>query len=71
MLPKDKYELFTAEYYRQEIFSDVVTKRKISKHISDINDTITEDDIKNVKTNFGNASTLDAHQLEMKKANNN
>ncbi|MDB5278070.1 MAG: hypothetical protein JWR61_3025 [Ferruginibacter sp.] len=71
MLPKDKYELFTAEYYRQEIFSDVVTKRKISKHISDINDTITEDDIKNVKTNFGNTSTLDAHQIEMKKANNN
>jgi hypothetical protein len=71
MLPKDKHELFTAEYYRQEIFSDVVTKRKISKHISDINDTITEDDIKNVKTNFGNTSTLEEYQLQMKRANNN
>jgi hypothetical protein len=71
MLPKDKYELFTAEYYRQEIFSDVVTKRKISKHISDINDTISEDDIKNVKTNFGNVSSIESYRFEAKKANNN
>jgi hypothetical protein len=71
MLPKDKYELFTAEYYRQEIFSDVVTKRKISKHISDINDTISEDDIKNVKTNFGSVSSVESYQLLFKKANNN
>ena len=71
MLPKDKHELFTAEYYRQEIFSDVVTKRKISKHISDINDTISEDDIKNVKTNFGNITSLEVYHLEMKKARNN
>ena len=30
-------------------FSDEVTKKRIKRHISDINDIITENDIKNVK----------------------
>jgi hypothetical protein len=30
-------------------FSDEVTKRKIKRHLNDINDVITENDIKNVK----------------------
>ena len=49
MVQKEKYQQLNAEYYKQEKFSDVVTKRKISKHLSDITDTITEEDIKNVK----------------------
>ncbi len=71
MLPKEKYQLFTAEYYMQEIFSDVVTKRKITKHISDINDTISDEDIKNVKTNFGSESSLHENLSGIRKENNN
>jgi hypothetical protein len=71
MLPKEKYQLFTAEYYKQEIFLDVVTKRKITKHISDINDTISEEDIKNVKTNFGNISDVYKNLSNTIKENNN
>ena len=32
-----------------ENFTDEATKMKIRKHLNDINDTITEDDIRNVK----------------------
>jgi hypothetical protein len=71
MLPKDDQQLFTREYYNQEKFSDVVTKRKISKHLSDINDTISEDDIKNVKTNFGNAMYNAENVAGKKKEDNN
>jgi hypothetical protein len=53
MVQKEKYQQFNAEYYNQGKFLDVVTKRKINKHLSDINDVITEDDIKNVKTDIG------------------
>ncbi len=71
MLPKNDQQLFTREYYNQEKFSDVVTKRKISKHLSDINDTISEDDIKNVKTNFGNAMFIAETIAGRKKEDNN
>jgi hypothetical protein len=50
---------------------DVVTKRKITKHISDINDTISEEDIKNVKTNFGNLSDVYKNLAGITKENNN
>jgi hypothetical protein len=71
MLSKEKFQLFSAEYYKQEIFLDVVTKRKITKHISDINDTISEEDIKNVKTNFGNLSDVYKNLSGITKENNN
>ena len=32
---------------------DEVTKNKIDKHLSDINDTISEEDIKNINTSTG------------------
>ena len=32
---------------------DEVTKNKIDKHLSDINDTISEQDIRNINTNTG------------------
>jgi hypothetical protein len=53
LVQKEETLLFNAQYYNQEKFLDVATKRKINKHLSDINDTITEDDIKNVKTDIG------------------
>lgn len=31
---------------------DEITRKKIEKHLTDINDTISEDDIKNVNTNI-------------------
>jgi hypothetical protein len=36
----------------EEIFSDERTDQKIRQHFSDINDVITEEDIRNVKTDF-------------------
>jgi hypothetical protein len=53
LVQKEETLLFNAQYYNQEKFLDIATKRKINKHLSDINDTITEDDIKNVKTDIG------------------
>jgi hypothetical protein len=35
-----------------EKYQDNKTKQKISKHLNDINDTITEDDIRNVNTDI-------------------
>ncbi len=35
-----------------EVFFDHATKEKIHKHLSDINDIITEEDIKNIKTDM-------------------
>jgi hypothetical protein len=34
-----------------EKYQDKKTKQKISKHLNDINDTITEEDIRNINTN--------------------
>ncbi len=57
LVQKDETLLFNAQYYNQEKFLDVTTKRKINKHLSDINDTITDDDIRNVKTDIGSGSS--------------
>ncbi|MDQ6844508.1 MAG: hypothetical protein M3Z92_09175 [Bacteroidota bacterium] len=37
---------------RETVFSDEVTKKKIEKHLRDINDTISEDDIMKVITDI-------------------
>ncbi len=57
MVQNEEYQ-FNAEYYNQGKFKDVVTKKKINMHLSDINDKITEDDIKNVKTDIGITASL-------------
>ncbi len=58
MVQKDKLQQFNAEYYNQEKFLDVVTKKRINKHLSDINNKITEEDIKNVKTDIGISASI-------------
>lgn len=58
MVQNEKYQLLNAEYYNQEKFLDRVTRKKITKHVTDITDTITEEDIKNVKTDFGNTISI-------------
>ncbi len=58
MVQNEKYQELNAEYYKQEKFLDTVTRKKIKKHFTDITDTITEEDIKNVKTNFGNSISI-------------
>lgn len=58
MLPKEETLLFNAQYYNKEKFSDTATKKRISKHLSDINDKITEEDIKNVKTDIDSLISL-------------
>ena len=35
-----------------EVFFDFATREKIHKHLSDINDIITEEDIRNIKTDM-------------------
>jgi len=39
-------------YKPLDIFNDSVTKSKIYRHLIDINDTITEEDIRNIKVSF-------------------
>ena len=34
-------------------FTDEITKNKIRKHLTDINDVISEDDIRNIRTDLG------------------
>ena len=70
MLLNQRYEQITTELHQQGNNADVVTKRKITKHLSDINDTITDEDIKNVKTNFGNLP-VNINQLPVNQKQNN
>lgn len=42
----------TDDENNDQIFSDNVTRDKITKHLSDINDTISDEDINNVITNI-------------------
>lgn len=58
MEQKEKYQQQNAEYYNQEKFLDKVTRKKIHKHVTDITDTITEQDIQNVKTDFGTSISI-------------
>lgn len=53
MIPKEKFQQFNAEYYNKEKFMDIITKTIITRHLSDINNKISDDDIKNVKTDIG------------------
>ena len=39
-------------YKPLDIFNDSVTKSKIYRHLIDINDTITEEDIRNIKVSI-------------------
>jgi hypothetical protein len=52
----------------KDIFYDHVTKEKIRKHLSDINDVITEDDIRNVKTDHTIIQDLEAQGEAKEKA---
>ncbi len=58
MEQNEKYQQLNAEYYNQEKFLDKVTRKKILKHVTDITDTITEQDIQNVKTDFGTSISI-------------
>lgn len=65
LVQKEETLLFNAHYYNQEKFMDIETRRKIKMHLSDINDTITENDIKNVKTDIVSIlSSLETRDLQ-------
>ena len=49
MLNKENHQTPANEIPPPYTFSDEVTKRKIKRHLTDITDVITENDIKNVK----------------------
>ena len=48
-----------------DIFDDKATKSKIDKHLVDINDTITEDDIRNIKVSFTEFSSRLSSEKEI------
>ena len=52
MADKTKDELNSNDTPTPKPVRDEVTKNKIDKHLSDINDTISEEDIQNIKTNI-------------------
>jgi len=45
----------------EKLRPDEVTRKKIDKHLSDIDDTISEQDIKNINTDTDNMITEDHH----------
>lgn len=47
---------------------DKSTKDKIDKHLSDINDTISEQDIKNINTNMGTSRPAGDHHHDIEEA---
>ncbi|HUS00214.1 MAG TPA: hypothetical protein VMY77_00720 [Chitinophagaceae bacterium] len=48
---------------------DEVTKNKIDKHLSDIDDTISEQDIKNINTGTGADTSVPNHKHDIDEAN--
>lgn len=40
-------------YFPLRFYRDEATREKIHRHLTDINDTITEDDIRNIKIHLG------------------
>lgn len=57
MIPENENLLFNAQYYNLEKFLDVDTKIRIDKHLSDKTNKITDEDIKNVKTDIETIQT--------------
>ncbi|MDQ6761565.1 MAG: hypothetical protein M3015_02930 [Bacteroidota bacterium] len=49
----------TGDEKNEHVFSDDVTKEKITKHLSDINDTISDEDINNVITDINSDEHID------------
>ena len=60
--PDEPVKPFTDEHDRPP--QDEVTKNKIDKHLSDIHDTISEEDIKNINTDIGVDTTALAKENE-------
>lgn len=54
-LNASEVELFDKEV---NIFNDAATKSKIRKHLLDINDVITEDDIRNIRVSLPGAEAI-------------
>lgn len=48
--------------------SDEVTRNKIDKHLSDIDDTISEEDLKNINTVTGTENKADVESSKKEKA---
>ena len=51
-MSQNQKELSTSNKSLFQTLVDVSTKDKIRKHLSDVNDVITEDDIKNIRTDI-------------------
>lgn len=51
-----------------DVFNDKETKNKIYRHLVDINDIISEDDIRNIKVAFPGSDTIPVYRVNEKKA---
>ena len=49
-------------------FSDEKTENKVHHHLSDVNDVISDEDIKNIRTDVGEDQTQGLSEEELKKA---
>ncbi len=50
--------------FSSKSFDDTITYEKVHRHLRDINDTITEEDIKNVRTNFHSHPVNSSAEIE-------
>jgi len=53
------------EYKHFDIFNDKATKNKISRHLIDINDIISEEDIRNIKVSIPGSENNDAYREKL------
>jgi hypothetical protein len=52
----------------KKTFYDEATHQRICEHIANINDIITDEDLKNIKTNWNSNQVLPAKEIENLKA---
>lgn len=50
--PFEEPRITTAAFNAHDNFLDVITRNKIQRHLTDINDVITEEDIRNIDTSI-------------------
>lgn len=68
MIQNNENLLFNAQYYNLEKFLDIDTKITIDKHLSDKTNKITDEDIRNVKTDIEN---IESKVIRKKTGKNN
>ena len=66
MIQENENLLFNAQYYNLEKFLDIDTKIRIDKHLSDKTNKITDEDIRNVKTDIETIQKIVVRKIDAK-----